>query len=57
MKMSSEPPEYLLVIRRIGKVDFENVNLTPVMDLLDSVLCFPGNPLRAWGIEEKYMIK
>ena len=55
--MSFEPPEYLLVICRIGKVDFENVNLAPVMELLDSVLCFPGNPLRAWGIEEKYMIK
>jgi hypothetical protein len=57
MKLDSESPEYLLVIRRIDKVNFENVNLARVMDLLDSILCFPGNPLRAWGIEEKNMIE
>ncbi|HOI96728.1 MAG TPA: hypothetical protein PK250_18645 [Syntrophobacter fumaroxidans] len=57
MKMGSEPPEYLLVIRWIGEVGIKNVNLARAMALRDSVLCFPGNPLRAWGIEKKDMIE
>jgi hypothetical protein len=57
MKVRSESPKYLLIIRRIGEVDFENVNLAAAMDFRNSVLCFPGNPLRARGIKKKNMIE
>jgi len=33
MDVDPEAPEYLLVVGRIGKVDFENVNLAITMEL------------------------